>query len=864
MKRTTPPYLKFPLRILSFLKRYDAEYGLTAELEMEFRHKAEKMPLVRALLWFWGQVIFAGLVYGLRALQSGGALIFNDLKVTLRQLRKHKSHALINIVGLAVGMSCCLLVLLFVREEMSYDRFHRHAVKIFRITETIKRAAEDYYSIRVQSWIGPGMKETFPEVEDAVRIVRFSGIVSHGEKRFAERLFYTDPSFFDVFSFSLEEGDPSAVLDNPDSLLITRAVADKYFGTRDAVGKTLTIDGRYDFVITGILADVPSNSHIKFDFLASFDHVRRIFGERRFNAGRISTYTYVRLNNPESSAELEEKSAGFFQNRKGKEYAAHRILTLQPLTAIHLNSHGAVELENNSRIQYTYVLTSVALLILLIACVNYINLTTARASRRAREVGVRKVVGADRRRLFQQFIVESVTCAGLALVLAVVFSHFILPLFNHVMDRSLTMSIHVHPLLHLGFIGLALLAGWTAGCYPAFLLASFQPAEIVKGKITKNRLAGLVLRKGLVVFQFSLAVIFIIGMLTVNRQMEYLRNKDLGFNRNQVLVLPPPLRLEMGYEGLKAELLRHPAVLEVTASTGNPGFYPGIPFHYTAEGSAESEPVRLDYMSVDHDYFRFFAVEFIEGRGFSSSIPSDTGKALILNEAAVKRLGWESALGKRLKEVKGEMSGRVIGVIKDYHNVSLHENIHPAVFHVDPGMFGQLAVRVAPGRFQEAVAYLKTKWSEWAPFNIFYYSRLNEDLEKMYAEERKMSLVFKIASGLSVLIACLGLLALSVHMADMRTKEIGIRKTLGASASGIVKLLCRDFVGPILLADLIAWPVIFFFMKRWLNNFAFHVSLPIWLFVGGGGIALAISLVTIGYQSLKAASADPVKTLRYE
>jgi putative ABC transport system permease protein len=353
-------------------------------------------------------------------------------------------------------------------------------------------------------------------------------------------------------------------------------------------------------------------------------------------------------------------------------------------------------------------------------------------------------------------------------------------------------------------------------------------------------------------------------MLAVNRQIDFIQNRDLGFDKEQVLILPPPLRLESGYEGFKSELLKSPAVQRVTASTGNPGSYPGIPFNFISDEAPESEPIRLDFMAVDFDYFTFFDIPVLEGRIFSPANSSDHGRTFILNETAVKKLGWDSAVGRTLREQRGEIEGRVIGVIQDYHNVSLHDHIQPAVYQVLPEMLGQVAVRPAAGKTDEALTFLKKKWAEWAPYNIFYFSYLDEDLTKLYEEERKAVLVFKIASALSVLIACLGLLGLAIHVVEQRTKEIGIRKTLGASVAEIIGLLCRDFLGPVLLANVIAWPIVYYLINRWLQDFVFHASLSVWVFILGGGIALVLPLVTVGFQVFKAAVADPVKTLRYE
>ena len=851
-------------KLLSFLKQYEEEYSLSSELDDEFIAQAGEKGRFRASLWYWAQVIYAVPSYLRVCLRTGGSMFVNNLKVSLRQMRRHAGYSFINITGLALGIASCLVVLLFVQEELRYDRFHENADIIFRVTQEMHRPAGDYPSIRPHSWLGPALVQNLPEVKDAVRIVRWSGIVSSGEDRFDERLFFADPSFFDVFTFPLKRGDEGSALAGPNNVVISRKMAEKYFGSQDPMGRTLTLDGKYTFLVSGILQDIPNCSHIKFDFLAPFDHVRHIYGEKRYNNGRAITYTYLLLHEPGLSSSVQEKLPGFLEVQRGEKYAAAYTQSLQPLTSIHMQSHYSVELEKNSRASYSYLLTTVALLLLLVACVNYINLSTARASRRSLEVGVRKVVGADRRRLFYQFLGESFVFSILASILALLLAQSFLPLFNSIMDRNLSLQAHSNLLLWLGLTGAALFVGFISGCYPALLLASFRPAEILKGKSGKVRRMELLLRRGLVVVQFGLAVVFIVGTLVVSSQIDYVREKNLGFDDEQVLILPPPLRLESGYAGFKSELLQNPKILEVTAATGVPGRYPGIPFSFVPEGSPKSEAVPLNYMAVDFDFFSFYGLEIIEGRSFSESTPTDNAGTFILNESAVKTLGWESALGKRLTEEREGLSRTVVGVVRDFHNVSLHEQIRPAVYQIEPQMFGQVSIRIAPRSSEHVLAFLEQKWGEWAPYNIFYYSFMEDVLELLYQEETKSSLVFRFASLLSVLIACLGLFGLSVFAAEQRIKEVGIRKTLGASVSGIVRLLASDFFKLVLMANLIAWPVAYYLMSRWLENFAYHTSLSLWLFALGGGLTLFISMTTVGFQAVKAARADPVKSLRYE
>jgi putative ABC transport system permease protein len=779
-------------------------------------------------------------------------------------MRRHFSYSFINIAGLALGIACCLVVMLFVQEELRYDRFHENAERIFRITQVLHRPAEDYPSLRPHSWLGPALTQNLPEVENSVRIVRWSGILSSGEDRFDERIFFADPSFFKIFTFPLRIGGETAVLSKPNNIVISRRMAEKYFGEKDPLGRTLILDGKHEFVISGVLEDIPRHSHIKFDFLAPFDHVRNIYGEERFNQGRAICYTYVLLSDTALSSSLARKLPSFLETQRGEKYAAFYTLSLQPLTSIHLQSHFAVELEKNSRLSYTYLLTTVAFLILIVACVNYINLSTARASRRALEVGVRKVIGADKRRLFSQFLGESFLYSLLAAVLGLFLTQLFLPVFNTIMDRGLSLEPHSNLPLWWGLLGVILFAGFLSGCYPALLLASFRPVDIIKGKNGKVRVIELFMRRGLVIVQFVLAVVFIVGALVVTRQVDFIRSMDLGFNKERVLILPPPLKKDSGYFSFKSEILQNLSILELTSATGVPGRYAGLPMNFIPEGSPGSESVPLSYMAVDFDFFKFYGMDIVEGRALSPSVSEDMEKNLLLNETAVKKLGWETALGKQLTEERGGVTGTIVGVVKDFHNVSLHEEIKPTVFQVDLRMFGQTSIRIAPDSTEEVLAFLGQKWSEWAPYNIFYYSFMDEELGKLYQEENKANLVFRFASLLSIFIACLGLFGLSVYSAELRIKEIGIRKTLGATVPGIVRLLSGDFFKLVLISNLIAWPVVYYIMNRWLQNFVYHATLSPWLFVLGTGLTLCISMATVGFQAVKAAVADPVKSFRYE
>jgi putative ABC transport system permease protein len=790
-------------------------------------------------------------------------LWLNYFKVALRNLLRRKTFSFINVFGLALGLACCLVVVLFIHQELSYDRFHANADKIVRIREDLLRDAGVFESVRIPSWMGPALVESFPEVRNQARLVRGGGIVSLGDIRRDERLFFADASFLEVFSFPLLRGNPAAALAEPSSAVITQSLAARYFGDEEALGKTLTVDGEYPFKITGILADIPETSHIKFEFLGSFDHMRHIYGEERYLDGRVSAYTYLLLDRAEGVGSLERKMPSFLADRKGETYAAGRKIHLQPLKSIHLKSHVNLELEKNSRLSRSYLLTAVALLLLLIAGANYVNLSTAGAVSRSREVGIRKAIGADRGRLFRQFMAESLTLAVLSALPAVCLSQAILPVFNGFMGRNISLG-DAGAGLWLGFLALVLLLGTAAGAYPALILASFSPVRALKGLRDRNRLASLLVRKGLVVVQFVLAAAFITGSLLVTRQMNYVRTKDLGFKRNGVVILPqPPPGKSGAYPAFKSEILGLPDVLEATAATSVPGQHPGIAFSFVRPESA-GEPISLEYTAVDFDYFDFFGMEIVAGRAFDPSNMADAGRTYVLNESAVKALGWADPLGRSLREERGGTSGTVIGVVRDFHNVSLHEGIRPAVYQVDPSMFGAMAVRTAAGKTPQALEAIREKWAEWAPYAIFSSSFLDDALDSLYREDLKVASVFRFAALLAVVVACLGLIGLSIFATRQRVKEIGIRKVLGASPAGLVALLFRSVGGSVLLADLLAWPLIYLAVSRWLENFAFRASFSPWPYLLGGSLVLTVSFLAGSAQAVKASLANPVDSLKYE
>lgn len=786
----------------------------------------------------------------------------NYLRIALRILKRQKIYSFINISGFAIGISCCIVILLFVQDELSYDKFHENVKCIYRVATDMISASGKQGSTKTWSWIAPNMTSDFPGVISASRIYRYGGVLNYDKNYYGESLFFVDPSFLDIFTFPLFKGDKQIALRDPNSALITEELAEKYFGDDNPLGKVLILDGKYSFKINGILRNIPKNSHFSFGFLASFDNLRNIYNKEEYKKGNLLVRTYLLLDNNVAYKELEEKFHNFVVSYKGEKFASRHNYFLQPLTSIHLHSNLAVELAKNSDIAYSYALSGIALVILLLACINFMNLSTARAFWRSKEVGMRKVIGASRAQLFRQFIGESVFVSFIALLLAIVLAELFLPFFNSLVDKNLSINFSQNLFIYTALILLIIFVGFISGSYPAIFLSSFQPIDVIKGNLKKSTLTGLLFRKGLIIFQFAISLFFIIGTIIVFRQVNFMKNTNLGFDKDYVIKISFDKTIRQHYKAVKNELLQNLYIIDVTASLAPPGRLAGLELPFVPEG-LQDEKVILSLNDVDHNFFEFFRIDVVEGRDFSKEIASDIESAFVLNEAAVKKIGWELPIGKKLKCEGFRVKGTVVGVAKDFHNVSLYEEIKPSIFRVNPQYFS-LFVRIRPNNIQGAISFLEEKMREFSPQLIFRYSFLDEHIAAIYIKEKKMNKVFGFSSLLSIIIACLGLFGLVSFSVEQRTKEIGIRKVIGASVTSILLLLSKEFVRLVIISNIVAWPIVYFVMNKWLQNFAYRIHIGWWIFFIAGALALVISLLTVSYQSVKAALANPVETLRYE
>jgi putative ABC transport system permease protein len=804
----------------------------------------------------------------------------NYLKVAVRNFLRRPGFSLINVVGLAVGVACCLLILLFVRDELSYDRHNDRLDRIYRVglSAFVNNNALD--AVYTSSPMAKALVDEVPEVEAASRVRRFGfPVFRHGDKVFSEeRVYWVDNAFFDIFTVPFVAGDPKTALKDPLTIVLTRATARKYFGDEPALGRVIDADGRRDYVVTGVVEDPPRNSHFHYDFLASVES----YPDSRSPVWISNSYlTYFLVREGAAAGAVEAKLAGLARKHVGPQVQAAIGVTMdeflasggryeffiQPAKDIHLRSHYDGEFEPNGDIAYVYIFSLVALGILAVAVINFVNLATARSARRAREVGIRKTLGSYRGRLVRQFLVESVLTAFLAVALALLLVQVLLPAFNRTTGKPLSMPYLESPFVLPGLLALVLAVGGLAGAYPAFFLASFDPVAVLKtetaGRTRKSRL-----RNVLVVFQFAVSLILLIGTFVVRRQMDYVRTRDLGFNKDQIVVVEKADDIGDRVRAFKQALLANPQIL----GASNTGDLIGDDFDgsvFKLAGAAGEENHLFNSLVTDEDFAKVYEIEMASGRYFEAARPTDAGAAVI-NETAARELGITDPAGRRIVAV-GPTPERsetltLVGIVKDFHFQSLHTGIRPLIL----GRYGEkefgryLSVRVRPEGIRETIDFIDRTWRGFAGNQAFEYRFFDDHFARLYDADERTGRVFLAFSLLAAFVAGLGLFGLSAFAAEQRTKEIGIRKTLGASVGGVSLLLAGQFAKWTLAANLIAWPLGYYFMHRWLEKFAYRAALSPLPFLLASLLVLAFALLTVSYQTVKAAMADPVKSLKYE
>jgi putative ABC transport system permease protein len=800
-------------------------------------------------------------------------MLRNYFKIALRSLSKHKVYTLINLFGLAIGMTCFIIIFLFVKDELSYDNFHKKANYIYRIAgeydqggDTRNRSALTTYLMK--SWLDT----SFPDIENVVRLAIGAVHVKYGDKMFEEnRLLFVDENFFEVFSFELIKGDPATALDQPNNMVITEAVGRKYFGRQDPMGKMLNLFGTL-VKVTGVMKEMPHNSHFHGDFVISWKTVEPKYSKAVLTEPTALThYTYVQLSDGTEPGKIEAQLADYLMS-KDKEFAKSRKYFLQPLLDIHLRSNLAGEIEANGDILYVYILSAVAFIILFMACINYMNLAVARSANRAKEVGIRKVIGASRKQLVQQFLGESVVTALLALILSIFLVAIFMPVFNELSGKELQLNLLQNLAFMTGLVLLSLIVGGLAGSYPAVFLSALQSVSTLRGRLAKAGSKSLNLRQGLVVVQFTMSVVLLVSTLIIFNQLTFMRNKKLGINSEHVLTIPfQRQKIGAQFEQMRTALLRNPQITDVAATNNWLTSRIGHWRRYKVQGIEDK--VRIPTAIVTHDFFRTMQGDIVDGRDFSRDFRTDVDSAYILNESAVKFLGLESPVGTSIVGAIftgrewSEKDAKIIGVVRDFHTASLHTEIQPVVFSLYSDKTWPLrlmAVRINGNDITKTLAFIKDTWKEFAPARPIQYTFVEEDVNNLYQAEERFLQIFLTFAGLAIVVTCLGLFGLSAYAAAQRTKEIGIRKVLGASIVKIVRLLSVEFLKLVAIANIIAWPIAYLVMHRWLQDFAYRIDIGIWTFLIAAALALAIAMITISFQTIKAALSNPAETLRYE
>jgi len=861
--------------LLARLDVYERNHSVLEDFDETFSELLRSGSGFKAKCWYWRTTLVTLAAY-LRFILAWRFHMFrNHLTIAYRNFVRHKLFSFINVFGLGVGLSVCMMISLWVLNECRYDRFHANAGRIFRVERELFR--DNLYS----RWPITGgvykqaLIDDIPEVENAVRFWRRSLVIRDDKNLRRQQVLYAvDNSIFKIFDFGLEEGDREAALVEPMTVVLTRESARRYFGTGDVVGRSLPFewaDGQTaDFKVTGILKNVPRNSHLQFEMLISMAS----YPPGQFTNWRANNlYTYVLLRPAASKQEVEEKFKTFvgrhlepvYGDLMGQGRGIHEVLKMYlfPVTGIHLHPSVNWEAEPGGSIASVYAFSLAAALVLAIACLNFINLSTARASKRAKEVGIRKTIGAAQHQLRRQFIHESLLLTFVSLGLAFLLGEFSVRAVNRVFSGNLSLAPLFEPLNLAVIVAATVVLGILAGLYPAFYLTRFKPAGVLRGDIRSGR-AKSRFRRNLVVIQFGVTIVIMIGMFTVSRQLRYIQTRSLGFDKANLVLLE--VRSSAGarsYESFRNELLRDPRVVAVSSAVDAPGDVIYSNGAVLRQGS--NEVINMTYYTTGYDYVETYGMEMAAGRAFSRDFDVDKTVNVMLNESAATRVGWTpaEAVGKRL--VLGtKQEALVVGVVKNFNFKSLHTEVEPMIILLNPGVVTQVSIRIKPGDEEGALRTLRENWERAFPEDQFEYGFLDDRMERLYEGEKTMRNISAVFSFLSVLVSCLGLLGLVSFTAEEKTKEIGIRKVLGASTGKILALLSGQFIKWIVLANVLAWPVAWFLMNKWLENFAFRAEIGWQIFVLAGFLAISFGIITFIFHAVKAASANPVDNMRYE
>ncbi len=861
---------KCPRLCISIFEKLAAEREaetLLGDFEELYVREVNKHGEKYAFFWFVFLVIklIPSTIYNNAYWSS--VMIKNYLKIALRNIKKHKAYSFINISGLSVGIACSIFLLLWVQNELSYDKFNKNLDNLYRVCIEYPAGDSSVLSSHSAPVVSGWLKDGLPEIKKAARFALDINtkqiLVKHGTKQFYEEKFgFGDAELFELFTFPFIIGNPQTALSDPKSIVISESFAQKYFGNEDPLGKIIMVADIFEFTVTGVFKNIPHNSHFHFDSLVPFENIEACmteYGKFLNDQGMHKFRNYVLVDKNASIPELQDKVYGFW-GKKNKEPDSKWHFFLQPVKEIHLYNSGIGDLDSRGNIRNIYIFFISGFLILIIACINYINMTTAQSFARAKEVGIRKVVGARRINLVGQFYGESILISMFSLLLAVFIIYMLKSSFYTLSGIQLSLDMFNNEFLITGFIIIILIVGLVSGSYPALLLSSFRPVKVLKGVFGSETGSGLT-RKVLVVWQFVVAISLIICSAVIYSQFKYMQNKDLGFDKENIISVNMNEGLKKKPEIIKNELKKNPEIAYVTFSAKN------INKCYTTTAWfnwGEDSGFWANHSIVGSDFFKTFNVEIVQGRNFSDEAAGKPLKELIINETAARKMKVESPIGKISRWGGDQLDGTIIGVVEDFHFRSLHTKIKPLLIAVDPGQYEIMHVKINPGNISSTINYIETICKKIEPGMLFEWTFLDESLNALYTAEKRMNSLFTCFTILSIFIACLGLFGMISFVSERRKKEVGLRKILGASVFDITSLLSGEYLKLVLLANIASWPAAWFIMKNWMQDFEYKTNISVWIFISASMFTLVITILTVSCKSIKAASANPVESLRSE
>jgi predicted permease len=840
---------RIPYWILEHIYSFDNTDAYSGDIQEEFTEIKKCQGRAKANRWIWFHALAALPRWGLHLIIWRATMFKNYFKIAFRNFLRHKGYTFINIAGLAIGIACCLMIMLWVQDELSYDRFHENADDLY--VATFSNGSKV-----TPTALAPYLKEEYPEVNHTSRYA----FIGRNLLKFKDTDVYQEggimvgPDFLKMFTIPFLKGNPETALEQPHSILLSEEVALKLFDSSDPIGQTLTYNTNLDLKVTGVFEDYPSNSHIQFQYILPTSLAMAY--NKNYNTWDVNNLrTYVQLRKNTSVESVDAKITDVVERHRPQD---KRSMSLQPITRVYLNPLH----HSGGRILYVYLFSTLAFFILLIACINFINLTTARSSNRAREVGIRKTVGAYRSHLIRQFFGESFILTLMASVLALVLVSLFLPMFNNLTGKSFTWHLLIQKAFIVGILAIVFLTVLLAGSYPSLLLSRFQPVKVLKGEHLTGA-KGSLFRKVLVVLQFSLSIFLILGTMMIFKQVHYLRGHDVGYNRDNIVYFGIGTRFRQNIDTIKTEWITHSSILGVTLTDIPPYRWQSNAGYGDVHWEGKTnQQVKMVMMSVDYDYLDTFELKMAQGRFFSKDFSTDASDAYVVNQAAVRAMEMDDPIGKEL--IVWDLKRRIIGVVQDYHFESLHNEIIPMAMRVDPNSHYQACVRISPHQIPETLAFLESKWKDIYPEYPFEYRFLDDTIANQYRSEQAIGKIVTVFTILALFISCLGIFGLSSYTAEQRTKEIGIRKVLGATVSSIIRHISKEFILLVILANIIIWPLSYFVLNIWLQTFAYRINMAWWIFALTGIVVLVISLMTVSWQIIRAATANPVDSLRYE